>query len=230
MERPIVPSSRSLRQRALRAWTYCGDPSGWSASERRRRHCRGAPCGLPREGASPSPTFRRAATSSRLRAGSLAPFDDPCAALDEPPHSRTTRTNLGQPMKGVGGDSLTGIHLGLHAHPGSRSGKGSPSSEGHGRVKPKTREIPCPIPISGLSPDVQQADELRVVAGARRELSGYVPEVSPGAGLQGVLAAEGRIAPWDSAPGLTSQDRSQLPRPPWSPVPNSLKAPKNGQG
>ena len=82
--------------------------------------------------------------------------------------------------KGVGGDSLTGIHLGLHAHPGSRSGKESPSSEGHGRVKPKTREIPCPIPISGLSPEVQQADELRVVAGARRELSGYVPEVSPG--------------------------------------------------
>ena len=34
-------------------------PSRWSAGGRRRL-CRGAPCGLPREGASPSPTIRSA--------------------------------------------------------------------------------------------------------------------------------------------------------------------------
>ena len=50
-----------------------GGPSGWSAGGRRRL-CRGAPCGLPREGASPSPTFGRAATLSRHRASSLVPY------------------------------------------------------------------------------------------------------------------------------------------------------------
>jgi len=68
--------------RQLRSWR---GPFEWSAGGRRRL-CRGAPCGLPREGSSPSPIFRRAASSSRHRAQSPVPYQGPCAALDEAPH------------------------------------------------------------------------------------------------------------------------------------------------
>jgi len=84
---------------------------GWFAGGR-RRPCRGAPCGLPREGASPSPTFGRAATSSRRISRVLrwplrcARRGTPCRTTSDPskiaviyPRPRTPR-----PQRSAGGE------------------------------------------------------------------------------------------------------------------------------
>ena len=95
---------------------------------------------------------------------------------------------------------------------GARSAKGSPESEGHGRVRPQTQETPWSIPCSRIRIQAGVGTKQDgVVAVEGRELFGTSKRSVRGAGFQGVLAAEGRIAPWDLAP------RADLTRS-WSPA------------